>query len=65
MEGGVLGSDATYGHTGVVIKVDDDGTIHTIETGNGSPVFERSISADKYKSGVTFINLKPFLKEQQ
>ena len=56
-----LTQNCQYGHTGVVIKVDADGTIHTIENGNSSGSFVRTIPKSDY-AGTKFLNVKEYIK---
>ena len=52
----------SYGHTGVVVSVDSDGTIHTIETGNAAgKVWYGTYKKDEYQ-GARFASVKDYLK---
>lgn len=60
---GALGSDATYGHTGLVTKVDPDGTIHTVEMGwHINHAWEGTYKPDQYRGVMTFAHCAKFLK---
>lgn len=63
-------TDNYYGHTGLVTAIDEDGTIHTLESGannymNGftSP-YSRTFTytKDQYSSGATFVYVGDYLK---
>ena len=56
-----LTENCEYGHTGVVLKVDEDGTIHTIENGNSSGSYSRTFTPDQY-AGTLFLNVGDYLK---
>lgn len=61
---GALDSDATYGHTGLVTKVDSDGTIHTVEMGWGiNHAWEGTYKPDQYRGVMTFAHCAKFLKD--
>ena len=61
---GALGSDATYGHTGLVTKVDPDGTIHTVEMGwHINHAWEGTYKPDQYRGVMTFAHCAKFLKD--
>lgn len=52
-----------YGHTGLVTKVDPDGTIHTLEMGwHISHAWEGTYAPNKYQGVMTFAHCKRFLK---
>ncbi len=52
----------SYGHTGVVVSVDSDGTIHTIETGNAAgKVWYGTYKKNEYQ-GARFASVKDYLK---
>lgn len=63
VDNGQMGShNPSYGHTGVVVAVDGDGTIHTIETGHAAgKVWQGTYSKAEYQ-GARFVSVKDYLK---
>lgn len=55
-------SNCPYGHTGVVLQVDADGTIHTLEnSGSLGKSYTRTWTPSQY-SGALFVNVGDYLK---
>lgn len=55
---GCLGSDGTWGHTGIVVKVSPDGSIETRETGQkAGKVIKRTYTKAQYSSCMQFCNI--------
>lgn len=61
VDAGTMGTISSYGHTGIVLKVDDDGTIHTIETGSANNQ-EKTYTPSQYQ-GARFFNLGEYIKQ--
>ena len=58
-----MGSDTKHGHTGLVTKVDPDGTIHTVEMGwHINHAWEGTYKPDQYRGVMTFAHCAKFLK---